>query len=333
MLLFSSLAATSAETAEVRQRYIDYCSVCHGDRGQSAMHAQQGMVPPPRDFTDPVFVEGATRERIIIAIRDGRPGTAMIGWKTEMSEEEITELTDYIIEDLMRPQAVSAAEPVPEERHEIVRIYQEACSVCHGDDGKGAVWGQESLAVAPRDFTSPSARQELTRDRMIASVTFGRPGSPMPGFGTQFSAAQIEGIVDYIRDRFMSGRARVVPVSPEIASNPVASGEYHQQPFPDGLSGNFERGRAFYMANCVTCHGIDGAGDGPRAYFIFPRPRSFVNPATQEIFNRPRLYAGIKDGVIGREMPAFGKVIEDQDVADIAEYVYRQFIRESAGTD
>ena len=35
-------------------------------------------------------------------------------------------------------------------------IYAETCSVCHGDDGRGAVWGQASLATPP----PPSIRTE-----------------------------------------------------------------------------------------------------------------------------------------------------------------------------
>jgi cytochrome c5 len=56
------------------------------------------------------------------------------------------------------------------------RLYQESCSVCHGDDGRGAVWGQASLSVPPRNFRTAESREELTRERMIASVTAGRPG-------------------------------------------------------------------------------------------------------------------------------------------------------------
>jgi mono/diheme cytochrome c family protein len=79
--------------------------------------------------------------------------------------------------------------------------------------------------------------------------------------------------------------------------------------------------------NCVACHGAAGDGDGPRAYFIFPKPRNFLDPATQQILNRPRLFGGISDGVIGKEMPAWNKVLENQDIADIAEFVYLEFIQ------
>jgi mono/diheme cytochrome c family protein len=35
---------------------------------------------------------------------------------------------------------------------------------------------------------------------------------------------------------------------------------------------------------------------------------------------------GIADGVLGKEMPAWSKVFSDQDIADVAEFVYREFI-------
>jgi cytochrome c oxidase cbb3-type subunit 3 len=55
----------------------------------------------------------------------------------------------------------------------------------------------------PRDFGSPSVIAELTRKRMIASITNGRPGSAMRGYGDQFSQADIEAMVDFISAAFM----------------------------------------------------------------------------------------------------------------------------------
>jgi hypothetical protein len=56
----------------------------------------------------------------------------------------------------------------------------------------------------PTDFTLPKAASELTRKRMIASVTNGRPGTAMPSYGADFSKADIEAMVDFIREAFMS---------------------------------------------------------------------------------------------------------------------------------
>jgi len=227
------------------------------------------------------------------------------------------------------PAAALAQQPV-----DAARIYAESCSVCHGDDGSGAIWGQASLATPPRNFRSEAAKRELDRNRMIASVTYGRPGTPMPGFGTQLMPAEVAAVVDYIRESFMQTTAgepaaalanvRDIPYS---HTPPPAA---HDQPLPDGLAGDVDRGRAYYMENCVPCHGASGAGDGPRAYFIFPKPRNFLDATTQSYLNRPNVFKGIKFGVVGKEMPAWGKVLDDQEIADIAEYVYTSFISEDA---
>jgi mono/diheme cytochrome c family protein len=221
--------------------------------------------------------------------------------------------------------AASAADEI-----DAATIYAESCSVCHGDDGRGAVWGQASLATPPRNFRTEESRNELTRERMIASVTAGRPGTPMPGFGTQLSIEQIMAVVDYIRSEFMgsaaaaSGRGPLLPGNTEYG--PIGSNDMPQDTPPTGADGDAAQGALLYAQNCVDCHGANGGGDGPRAYFIFPKPRNFNDPATQEYLSRANLYNGIKYGVVGKEMPAWGKVLSDEQIADLTEYVYRQFI-------
>jgi mono/diheme cytochrome c family protein len=217
------------------------------------------------------------------------------------------------------------------------RIFQESCSVCHGDDGRGAVWGQASLAVPPRNFRTVESRQELTRERMMASVIAGRPGTPMPGFGTQLSIEEVSAVVDWIRTEFMT------PEGPAVADaggarlpgntqyGPIGASQ-PRQALEDDFSGDASRGALLYAENCVDCHGANGGGDGPRAYFIFPKPRDFHDPATRAYLGRQNLYNGIKFGVVGKEMPAWGKVLSDAQIADLTEYVYRQFLS-IAGAD
>ena len=225
--------------------------------------------------------------------------------------------------------AVSAG-ATADETIDAATIYAESCSVCHGDDGRGAVWGQASLATPPRNFRTEASRRELTRERMIASVTAGRPGTPMPGFGTQLSIEEVMAVVDYVRNEFMapadsgSGPAPLLPGNTEYG--PIGSGETPRDALPAEWMGDAAQGALLYAQNCVDCHGANGGGDGPRAYFIFPKPRNFNDPATQEYLTRENLYNGIKHGVVGKEMPAWGKVLSDHQIADLTEYVYRQFI-------
>jgi len=97
-------------------------------------------------------------------------------------------------------------------------------------------------------------------------------------------------------------------------------------PMPLGLKGDAIKGRDFYMQNCFTCHGVTGAGDGPRAYFINPMPRDFLLETSQQSLNRPSLFDAISKGRVRSEMPAWSKVLNNQEIANVAEYVFQAFI-------
>jgi len=312
-----SLQAESTSGSEAEELYHDYCSVCHGDKGDGRSRAQQGLIPPPKDFTDPKLSQSLTRERMIDIVLNGSPGTAMSAWKTRLNRQKVEAIVDYVRSNFM-----SIAAAAPAARGE--KIYAASCSVCHGDQGAGSVWASSALSPPPRDFSKAA----LPREGMIAAIAYGRPGSAMPGFASQLSAEEIASVVDYIQTAFMpAAEAGGSPAAkPDIAVAPGTE-EHLNQPMPNGLHGDPSAGEAFYLSNCATCHGTSGGGDGPRAYFIFPKPRNFLAPGPRQIFNRPALFQGIKHGVGGREMPAWGKVLTDQEIADVAEYVFQAFIQ------
>ncbi len=302
--------------------YHNYCSVCHGDRGDGRSRARNSLVPPPRDFTAPNLQ--LPRDYMVTMTRDGKPGTAMVGWKTQLSDQDIAGVVDYIRSAFMQAEASHGR-----------TLYNQNCSVCHGDRGQGAVWAAGNMTRPPRDFSTAAARSELTRAGMIAVATHGKPGTAMAGFSTQLKAADIEAIVDYVRKAFMQiDTASISGTSahggrdkdaPPAAAPPVKVDM--SQPFPETLTGNRVRGEKFYLANCATCHGAKGDGQGPRAYFIRPKPRNFIDQASRQMLNRPALYAGTAKGKLGTEMPAWDKVLSAQEIADVAEYVFAAYIQ------
>lgn len=344
-LIFGWCAPGQAEETASRGDvlYHNYCSVCHGDRGDGQSRARNSLVPPPTDFTTPQAISRLTRERMLDAVRHGRPGTAMTAWTSQLSEPEIEAVVDYVRNFLM-----AAAETPDASRGRVA--YARHCAVCHGDRGAGSMWAQNSLRPPPRDFTAPKAKMELTRQRMIAAVTHGRPETAMPGFGARLNQGEIEAVVSYITTAFLSAgdapgisgtRARVasrdvaadipgktmrLPSVPTASPEPATSVADLQRPLPNELRGDPTRGGAFYMKNCAVCHGAKGDGQGPRAYFINPKPRNFLHPAVQHTLNRPALFQAIALGKRGTEMPAWNKVITDQEIADVAEFVFQSFI-------
>ncbi len=213
-------------------------------------------------------------------------------------------------------------------------LYHNYCSVCHGDRGDGNSRARNSLSPPPRDFVHAT---HLTREWMLAVVTDGKPGTAMVGWKTQLKPNEVAAVVDYIRDHFMSGNPGAPVPAPKVSGISAHGGREQDAapptmadmslPLPRALKGSAARGAPFYQANCGTCHGKLGDGAGPRAYFINPKPRNFVEPASRARLNRPALFAAISEGRRGTEMPAWNKVLDDQQIADVAEYVFEQFIR------
>lgn len=221
-------------------------------------------------------------------------------------------------------------------------LYHNYCSVCHGDRGDGRSRATGSLSTLPRDFTSAAARQELTRERIVLAITHGRPGTAMAAWRSQLGEADIQRLADYLLERFVNAPAADPhrPVSPgpgvsgtrahggreaDAASTPVPVDM--TAGLPNGLKGDAQRGGAFYRANCATCHGARGDGNGPRAYFIRPRPRDFTAAASRARFNRVALYAAVSEGRLGTEMPAWRQVATPQQIADVSEFVFQSFVK------
>lgn len=214
-------------------------------------------------------------------------------------------------------------------------LYHNYCSVCHGDKGDGRSRASNSLSPPPYDFTSAKARSEQSRDRIIAFVSNGKPGTAMVAWKTQLSEREIAALADYVYTTFVQGAPAAAAAGQisgtrahggrETAAAPRAAADL-SLPFPKSLKGNADRGRAFYDANCATCHGRAGDGKGPRAYFINPKPRDFREPGFRALANRPMLFAAVSLGRNGTEMPAWNTVLDDQQIANVSEYVFQSFI-------
>ncbi|MDH5784233.1 MAG: c-type cytochrome [Chromatiales bacterium] len=339
LLAIGVLLSTSLAYAEEKNGtnapllYHNYCSVCHGDRGNGQSKANMALNPPPRDFGSASSRRELTRERIIHAIANGRPNTAMVGWSSQLSGKETAALADYLLENFIHPQDVVA-------KHPGKSIYEQNCAVCHGDYGSGGRW-TTGMNIQPRDFTSERGRS-LSRETMLDAVRNGRPGTAMAPFRDQLSAEQMGDVVDYIRVAFMSLPEEIEGLSGTYAHGKVAPADSSTSkeaekpvnmnaPMPRGLKGNLVAGRDFYMGNCFTCHGVKGDGQGPRAYFIRPKPANFFDEKYQQGFNREAIFNAIRDGKLGTEMPAWGKVLNEQQLADITEFVFRAYIQRDQG--
>ncbi len=89
-----------------------------------------------------------------------------------------------------------------------------------------------------------------------------------------------------------------------------------------------------YRINCSVCHGVAGLGDGKAARHItstasfyattngvaYLAPPNLVESAATRLIARDTMVAFATSG--GRVMPAFGKLLSEEDIRDIVNYIF-----------
>lgn len=80
------------------------------------------------------------------------------------------------------------------------------------------------------------------------------------------------------------------------------------------------RGQAVYAAQCASCHGATGAGDGALAASLDPKPIAFTDAERARSRSLMALYQVVSQGVSGTSMPSF-TALSDEDRWAVAFYI------------
>jgi mono/diheme cytochrome c family protein len=220
MLLAAALATLPAAAGDRRKSpdgridpallFHNYCSVCHGDQGDGRSRARNSLVPPPANFTDPALRSRLTVDYIAAITREGKPGTAMVGWKTQLTPAETSALAAYV-----RAQFVEKSGTDASRRGRT--LYGHYCTACHGPTGRGPEAG-----AAAREGTRPGPDLTkvagLSRERVIAAIAVGKSSAGKPGFAQQMAPADLEALSDYVRETLLA-------VSPGVSGTSAHGGK------------------------------------------------------------------------------------------------------------
>ena len=102
-----------------------------------------------------------------------------------------------------------------------------------------------------------------------------------------------------------------------------------------------EAGKRVYFTKCVWCHGVEGAGDGPGAVRLWPRPRNF-NAGTFKIRHTASgqlplidvdLFATVTHGLPGSAMPPWEGILTEQQRRDVLAFVTTQLVQDREWQD
>jgi cytochrome c553 len=94
---------------------------------------------------------------------------------------------------------------------------------------------------------------------------------------------------------------------------------------PPSILGSAAAGKSSFTTYCAVCHGAEGRGDGPAGAALTPKPRNFTDGAAMAKLSDAHLIKVISQGgaSVGKSplMAAWGGVLNDQQVKDVAAYV------------
>ena len=159
-------------------------------------------------------------------------------------------------------------------------IYQEACTPCHGTNGRGDGPQASRLSRPPNSLALPEVYSQATPAEWYSIVTEGNLDRSMPPFSS-LSARQRWDVVAYLY---------ILNTTPET----------HLE------------GMDLYQANCAECHGESGRGDGPKSGSLSTVPTNFTDQAFMAKNSANDFYVAITQGV-GTDMPSFSDQLSEDD--------------------
>jgi mono/diheme cytochrome c family protein len=87
--------AGAGDSRKGKAVYEKSCVLCHGPQGRGDGPVGKTINPPAADFTS-VASKKKTDAELLDAIENGRPPTAMVGWKGQLSAAEIQDVLAYV---------------------------------------------------------------------------------------------------------------------------------------------------------------------------------------------------------------------------------------------
>lgn len=174
----------------------------------------------------------------------------------------------------------SPGDEADEPQSEGALLYAENCAACHGDSGRGDGPAARAVRVRPRDFWNEPFRYVSslngapTRTDVYQTIRNGRLIGEMPSHPS-LSDRQVELITDYVIEINRRGWIERLTVEfadddelepediDEIATDKVTPRDAIRVPaLPRNFRFDTDVAHKLYVAQCASCHGETGSGDG-----------------------------------------------------------------------
>ena len=224
-------------------------------------------------------------------------------------------------------------------------LYLQHCARCHGPTGQGGGLNSDHLDPPARKFGEEKFMLGTTStavpsdDDLVYLIKHGIPGTAMPDF-KNLNDDECRAIAQHVRRLAYAGlygklwRQAARDEEPDPADihqrtgkqltvgDPLELPPNLADPGPNALS----NGKKIFLANCATCHGPEGKGDGKDVAALKTengrptRPRDLAAGIYKGGGEPDRLFARISLGMPGTPMPDL-RLLPPTDRADLVHFV------------
>ena len=185
--------------------YDRYCITCHASDGKGSKDMETELPIALPDFTDGQWKYGKTDGEIFTIVRDGT-SLGMEPFKSSIDERSMWHIVNYLRSLGPKSDVAIAPDAVPENpvaaNVDSVRrgryLYDNYCSLCHGDDGSGYTDYLDFLSTAPADFREGKYRYGQ-RDGDLFNVIKNGTENDMESFKDRLKDDQIWDTINYLK--------------------------------------------------------------------------------------------------------------------------------------
>lgn len=245
---------------------------------------------------------------MIDAVTHGRRDTAMKGFASLLSVQDIAAVVDFVRATFM------SGTPA-------VNTYYHTAANGWPDHEKryGAAY-PFALGKIPLD----TPWEQLTPQQQAGKRLF------MSGCITCHDRARVRDpgtiwdprAVSFPRGGYRPGQAETDAVS---GATPYA--RHGQAPVLKDASDEERRGEHLFQRNCAFCHAADGTANNWIGHFLEPHPRNLTDPKAMAGMTRTRLRQAIRNGIPGTPMSAWKTVMSNDQIDDLIAYINRVFLK------
>jgi len=292
------LAAQGTDSLAVARRIAAAASLAAKEYGA-------GVAPQGRRVTVPAEVEEAKQfldaaqldaAALPVAVRDLAASELRVlrGMVERVAPPDTVARRAAALVQRIAAAAGGALDPFPLRPPSLARgaaVYREQCVQCHGEHGRGDGPKAKQLeGPPPADLTDRRALAGVSPVDVYRKITIGVAGTAMAQFEETLSPEDRWAVTTYVAT--------------------LRADE-----------GDVREGEGLYAAQCASCHGTAGGGDGPLAATLSVRPPALRDLAVQGRFSDEELVELVLRGRPGTPMPGFARVLDAEAARKLVAFV------------